>query len=64
MVEVEGGSACNYRIEFPYPAQEIDKQMPSAILLHRARLARAPAEGSAWAPLAGERLRIAVSIFL
>src|SRR6266516_7651766 len=56
----KGGLAGDYRIESEHPPREIDKQTPSAILLHRARHARAPIEGSAWAPPAGERLRIAV----
>src|SRR6266702_7981903 len=56
----KGGLARDYRIESEHPPREIDKRTPSAILLHRARHARAPIEGSAWAPPAGERLRIAV----
>src|SRR5207249_3579880 len=56
----KGGLAGDYRIESEHPPREIDKPTPSAILLHRARHARAPIEGSAWAPPAGERLRIAV----
>src|SRR2546427_2444076 len=33
----KGGSAADYRIDSAHPPREIDKQTPSAILLHPAR---------------------------